>query len=201
MSIKAFKRSTNYCCSKCGIYEWFYSKIVLEIDHINGNNNDDRIENLRYLCPNCHSQTDTWRGRNKNTGNLKVSDEEILEAISKTENIRQALILVGLVPKGLNYNRVSNLLMGRKKDFKNSQYGTVWMHNGKENKKVKADLILDYEKCGYVKGRLRIGYKVPSTKNKIWVTNGIENKMVDPNNIPMGFWEGKFNKKTVATIV
>jgi 5-methylcytosine-specific restriction endonuclease McrA len=50
----------EYKCSICGINEWNNVKISLQIDHINGNCRDNRLENLRYLCPNCHSQTDTW---------------------------------------------------------------------------------------------------------------------------------------------
>ncbi|MGH7660947.1 MAG: HNH endonuclease [Vulcanimicrobiaceae bacterium] len=38
---------------------------MLHIDHLNGANNDHRLENLRLLCPNCHSQTSTYCGRNK----------------------------------------------------------------------------------------------------------------------------------------
>lgn len=51
-------------CFICGIKEWNNKSITMELDHINGINNDHRIENLRLLCPNCHSQTDTHRGRN-----------------------------------------------------------------------------------------------------------------------------------------
>ena len=39
-------------------------KIPLELDHINGNNKDHRLENLRLLCPNCHATTSTFKGRN-----------------------------------------------------------------------------------------------------------------------------------------
>ena len=51
-------------CLECGITkEWNCKPIVLEIDHINGKSDDNRIENLRMLCPNCHSQTNTYRRR------------------------------------------------------------------------------------------------------------------------------------------
>jgi hypothetical protein len=51
-------------CKFCGIKNWRNEPITLQLDHINGNNKDNRLENLRILCPNCHSQTDTYTGRN-----------------------------------------------------------------------------------------------------------------------------------------
>ena len=51
-------------CSACGLTEWLGSPISMHIDHINGVKDDHRLENLRMLCPNCHSQTPTYGGRN-----------------------------------------------------------------------------------------------------------------------------------------
>ena len=47
-------------CEICGINEWMNKPIVIQLDHINGDNIDNRVENLRLLCPNCHSQTETF---------------------------------------------------------------------------------------------------------------------------------------------
>jgi len=55
----------KYECKRCGNNgEWMGNSIVLQLDHINGINDDHRKENLRFLCPNCHSQTKTFSGRN-----------------------------------------------------------------------------------------------------------------------------------------
>lgn len=54
----------KYECESCGNKEWLGKPISLEIDHINGISNDHRLENLKILCPNCHAQTETYRGRN-----------------------------------------------------------------------------------------------------------------------------------------
>ena len=51
-------------CSKCGLTDWLGEQLNMHIDHINGVRDDHRLENLRMLCPNCHSQTETYGGRN-----------------------------------------------------------------------------------------------------------------------------------------
>lgn len=48
-------------CESCGNTHWLDLPLKFELDHKNGDNRDNRIENLRVLCPNCHSQTSTWR--------------------------------------------------------------------------------------------------------------------------------------------
>jgi hypothetical protein len=58
----------GYKCSCCNISEWNGKSIVLEIDHIDGNFENNKPENLRFICPNCHSQTDTYKARNMGKG-------------------------------------------------------------------------------------------------------------------------------------
>jgi 5-methylcytosine-specific restriction endonuclease McrA len=57
-------------CQDCGLREWLGKPITMHIDHINGVKDDHRLENLRMLCPNCHSQTPTYGGRNAKRNNL-----------------------------------------------------------------------------------------------------------------------------------
>lgn len=51
-------------CERCGLNKWLGQTIPLELHHINGDNKDNRLENLQLLCSNCHAQTDNYRGRN-----------------------------------------------------------------------------------------------------------------------------------------
>lgn len=59
---------TEYKCSICGLLPfWNGKELTLTLDHINGNHRDSRIENLRWVCPNCDRQLDTFAGRNHRT--------------------------------------------------------------------------------------------------------------------------------------
>ena len=64
----------NYRCRDCGNEGlWNKKSIVLEIEHINGINDDHRKENLTWLCPNCHSQTESYRNnKNRRADSLEV---------------------------------------------------------------------------------------------------------------------------------
>jgi Zn finger protein HypA/HybF involved in hydrogenase expression len=76
----------EYKCKECennGI--WNNKKLNLQLEHINGINNDNRIENLAYLCPNCHSQTETYAGNNRwiKLFNLRINDLIKMNIISE----------------------------------------------------------------------------------------------------------------------
>lgn len=58
-------------CYECGLIDWNGKPISLHLEHINGVNDDHRKENLKLLCPNCHSQTNTFSGRNVRIRNSK----------------------------------------------------------------------------------------------------------------------------------
>lgn len=69
---KLLKEGYKECrCEKCGNTEWFGKPIPLELHHINGDNNDNRLENLQMLCPNCHAFTDNYGGKNQKINKIK----------------------------------------------------------------------------------------------------------------------------------
>ena len=63
-------------CECCGLFQWQGKEIPLELHHINGDNRDNRLENLQLLCPNCHALTDNYRGLNK-SAHQETGDVEL----------------------------------------------------------------------------------------------------------------------------
>ena len=64
-------------CECCGLSEWLGKPIALQLHHRNGVHNDNRIENLEIICPNCHAFTDTFAGKNINHSKQKKKEKKI----------------------------------------------------------------------------------------------------------------------------
>lgn len=81
-------------CEECGQDEnWRGKKLSLHLDHINGINNDNRLENLRILCPNCHAITNTYGGKNKKSFKNKQLKKQIKNEL-KTINLNKTIIQI-----------------------------------------------------------------------------------------------------------
>ena len=70
-------------CECCGNIEWMGKEIPLQVHHINGNNTDNRVENLQILCPNCHAFTDNYCGHKVNVNNLYINKANICPVCKK----------------------------------------------------------------------------------------------------------------------
>ena len=66
--LRRYLTEINNCCWECGIVEWNHKPITLEVEHVDGNAENNKEDNLKLLCPNCHSQTDTYKAKNKGNG-------------------------------------------------------------------------------------------------------------------------------------
>jgi 5-methylcytosine-specific restriction endonuclease McrA len=63
--VKYVVNRDGYKCSTCGIADWLGALLLLDLDHIDGDNKNNLPSNLRLLCPNCHRQTPTWGNKKR----------------------------------------------------------------------------------------------------------------------------------------
>lgn len=97
----------RHCCEECRNSEWKDGLIPLELHHIDGNHHNNTSENVKLLCPNCHSQTKTFGCQQY----VKpISDEEYVAALRNSKTIQQAIILLGRAVSGSTYKRVRKLI-------------------------------------------------------------------------------------------
>ena len=134
-----------YNCAQegCNIKsEWLGKKISLHLDHINGDNRDHRLDNLRFLCPNCHSQTPTYCANNNKEKytekNKKVSDDDLLLALRNSRTFGQAFTLLGMA-RAKNYRRARTLALNN--DIKHLiDYADFWDLCKCGSKKIKKNI-------------------------------------------------------------
>ena len=88
----------KYQCSECGIKNiWNGKNLNLHIDHINGIRNDNRIENLRFLCPNCHSQTESYCSKVNRSVTIETYEiEYIKDVLDDCSSITECLLRLNL---------------------------------------------------------------------------------------------------------
>ena len=99
-------------CEVCKNTVWQNLPIPLEVHHIDGDSTNNVLENLQLLCPNCHAQTDNYRTKNTVAKEKReeISEADFKNALETSPNIRQALIKLGLAPKGGNYTRANEII-------------------------------------------------------------------------------------------
>lgn len=112
-----------YECLECGISDEYNGKpLTLQLEHINGVNNDHRLENLCFLCPNCHSQTSTWGGRNIKDRKVKIYEDAVtrMHRLEKTkkfsttkEELQELLLKLPVVAVGRHFNVSDNAIRKR----------------------------------------------------------------------------------------
>lgn len=101
-------REQNYKCALCSIAQiWNDNPLNFELDHIDGNRLDESRDNLRLVCPNCHSQTPTYKRRNYN--GVPRSDSELIAAIKSSTSLYKALDSLGMNKSGSNYDRLRRI--------------------------------------------------------------------------------------------
>jgi hypothetical protein len=99
----------NGACNHCELTDWRGKPIALELEHKDGDSQNNARENLECICPNCHSQTPTWRGRNK-AARKKITDEEMVAKLRETRSMHQTLLFFKMAAKGGNYVRTKRLV-------------------------------------------------------------------------------------------
>lgn len=72
-----------YKCYECELVEWRGKKLSLQLDHIDGNATNNSLSNLRLLCPNCHSQTETYCGKNRKKTNKRFYKKSFCKKCNK----------------------------------------------------------------------------------------------------------------------
>lgn len=164
-----------YRCEICGVKEWNGKTLSLELDHINGINNDNRLENLRFLCPNCHSQTTTYGSRNqqKNESKYEIT-EDLRKLVESTYEQQKSVKRVSSII-GIRRSVVTQIVNESGQKHSNQKYVIRYDKNHNELKRYGSlteaakDLIKANEvKTSRVKTCVR---SIRLNNNKFWLNS------------------------------
>lgn len=122
----------KYSCEGCdntGL--WKNASLTLQLEHKDGDNSNNQIENLCFLCPNCHSQTETFAGRNTKTKKRALSrsltDEDIKNTIPNVRSKGELLKYFGMSVSGDAYTRINRILKENPElKFKDQKTKITW---------------------------------------------------------------------------
>ncbi len=94
-------------CIICGINKWMDKPLTLHLDHIDGNRKNNKRENIRFICPNCHSQTSTYCRGNK----IEILELDLKNELIKTNcNISKALMNLNRIAGGSNWCKAKTII-------------------------------------------------------------------------------------------
>lgn len=144
-------------CECCGITEWNNKPISFELHHINGIHNDNRLENLQILCPNCHSQTDNYGSKGRGTAIIRKADALPKEDVDLIMNTVREVGIVEARKKLTFRNSLINSVVKSNRD-------TIIMEDLSGNTK---EFRTTVEAATYLFNELKVGKSIESVRGGI----------------------------------
>lgn len=147
----------EYKCECCGITEWNNKPISLQLHHINGIHNDNRLSNLQLLCPNCHSQTDNFGTKGRGTAIIRKAESLSKEDIDLIMNTVREVGIVEARKKLTFRNSLINSVVKNHKDI-------IVMKDLNNNIKEFSTIV---EAANYIFNELHLGNSIESVRTGI----------------------------------
>lgn len=185
-------------CAECGIgSEWNGKHLSLQLDHINGDSLDNRLENLRFLCPNCHSQTSTYAGKKLKIEKVKeqIFDFAIFEKerkAPKKEDIENFLNINGIEKSYKHFK------MGQENFKLLCNYYKIDLLIFKDRTKIDCPAKEDLQKILLINTLVDIG-KILGLSNNAVKKHAIKNNLFLPSSNEKGYWH-KVYTRTIKQI-
>ena len=121
----------SHQCEICLLKEWNNLPIPIELDHIDGNHLNNNLSNLRILCPNCHAQTDTYRGKN-----IKYEKKESLKELTVLPKIKP------IIQKPTTNCLICNIAFKIKSGCPNNYCSQECSHKSQQKNEYSKELII-----------------------------------------------------------